>query len=943
MTLFPRKLRIILFAFILLFVSQSFAETYDGSRDAQTSPQELKIELGGAVGRQFDRVVENWLVRAPSANPALLSVFQLRDRAPQTDAYYVPWVGEFVGKYLTSATLATGLSDSSRLREVNDAVARAFMASQDKDGYLGPFPHEKRLLVGWDLWGHYHAIHALLERYRLLGDEDALVCARRAADLICATFHDGAKRPKDVGSDEMNLAALTALARLYGVTGESRYLETAQVFLEDLKSCGDFYRAGLERREFFQTARPRWESLHTIMGLGEMYRVTGDASYREAFWNLYESIARRDVHHNGSFSCGEQAVGTPYRNGAIETCCTVAWIALSVEALRLSGDSICADRLENSLYNAVCAYTHPSGSWCAYNTPQNGRREASFHTIVFQARPGQPELNCCSVNGPRGFGELFNWAITEERSPDGEPSLCVNYYGPMRATFRFDNERFTLVQETDYPRDGRIAIRIVPDDPNYKKPISLKLRIPSWARNVALIDSASPEQEIDVPSGEYYTLKKTWSDEDYLVLQIPIRLRYEVGDGDFADKICLFYGPTLLAYDQLDNVLDPENIAIDRAALDDAVVTAPKESRDDEIIGRYAPLVRVETPTRDSRAGSAKAVFRDVATAGAQGETYQTWFSGLQFEPPAPAQEFPEPDAVLPPGAIRFGRRGSSPAHAPSAVLLVSESPSFDCVATTLDMAEATEAFASPEMTSVLQPGKKYFWKIVASNAYGSSESSTRSFHIDSKLEPFDWRGYQERLESNRTTRPLIVDALKGEANPSIGRLERANHIEGFASDASDRLDAVAFNGVDSEIVYALDDFPAVDYEASLMFMTDVLPEKDHIAQIISAWTKGMDDPLRVAIDDLGNLYGAIESREALSSPRVPITLGRWYRLRVVKNRDSWRLELDDNLVGELQVDEISPTTSSAIGLGCNPRFRERSEFFSGKIKDFRLLGRVAP
>ena len=40
----------------------------------------------------------------------------------------------------------------------------------------------------------------------------------------------------------------------------------------------------------------------------------------------------------------------------------------------------------------------------------DGVREASAHTIVFQARAGTPELNCCSVNGPRVLGMLGEWA-----------------------------------------------------------------------------------------------------------------------------------------------------------------------------------------------------------------------------------------------------------------------------------------------------------------------------------------------------------------------------------------------------------------------------------------------------------------------------------------------------------------------------------------------------
>jgi uncharacterized protein len=100
-------------------------------------------------------------------------------------------------------------------------------------------------------------------------------------------------------------------------------------------------------------------------------------------------------------------------------------MAYSVEALRLTGDSRIADALEHATWNAALGHQHPSGRWCTYDTPMDGKRLASAHSIVFQARPGTPELNCCSVNGPNGLGLIGQWAVL-----GGEDGLYLNYYGP---------------------------------------------------------------------------------------------------------------------------------------------------------------------------------------------------------------------------------------------------------------------------------------------------------------------------------------------------------------------------------------------------------------------------------------------------------------------------------------------------------------------------------
>ena len=85
--------------------------------------------------------------------------------------------------------------------------------------------------------------------------------------------------------------------------------------------------------------------------------------------------------------------------------------------LKLTGNSLVADEIELTTLNANIGGQSPSGSWWTFTTPMEGIKEASAHTINFQCRAGSPELNCCSVNGPRGMVLLSEWVLL--RSKEG--------------------------------------------------------------------------------------------------------------------------------------------------------------------------------------------------------------------------------------------------------------------------------------------------------------------------------------------------------------------------------------------------------------------------------------------------------------------------------------------------------------------------------------------
>lgn len=609
-------------------------------------PTGLTCQFAGPVGERLKAVTDQWLLVAPTANPAMLEMFADRDVQPYRDM--VPWAGEFAGKYLTGAVQVLRATGDGGLRAWLETFVARLLSLQDDDGYLGPWPAGCHLTgkapnvsfdgPTWDAWGHYHIMLGLLLWHDETGDTAALRAARRIGDLFCDRFlGDTDTRLVDTGETDKNLAPAHALAMLYARTGEDRYRQLAEQIVTEFAAvdptgeplAGDWLRQALDGREFYETPKPRWESLHPIMALAELSATVENPDYREAFEHIWWSIARHDRHNNGGFSSGEQATGNPYDTGAIETCCTIAWMAMSVEMLKLTGDARVADELEWSTLNSVLGMHAVSGRWATYNTPSDGARFASAHQIVFQSRAGSPELNCCSVNAPRGLGLLSEWAVMV-----GEGAVVLNYYGPSTFRVRLDEgPELTLIQETAYPVDGEVRIAVEPERPTT---FALKLRVPGWSRRTSVTVNGEPAAPAG--AGTYLTLLRRWETGDVVELHLDMGLRAWHGERECAGLTSVYRGPLLLAYDPRYNRErhrapsgasdgdrsgyggDPWKTTGQRLGVPDLVADKidPTPLMWD---GWLPPLLLVEARTVDGRI----ARLCDFASAGQTGTLYRSW------------------------------------------------------------------------------------------------------------------------------------------------------------------------------------------------------------------------------------------------------------------------------------------------------------------------------
>jgi len=592
----------------------------------------LKMELSGIFKERFDNNSDMWLNVAPYANSAIFQAFFERENKKHWKL--VPWYGEFPGKLLTGLTECYRMSRDEKLFETGNYIVSKLKKAQAEDGYLGVAPFDQRLIGHtfhdesvlnklWDVWANYHCIYGLFLWFLETDNKTAYEVCIKAADYICKFFLEDGNDIASAGEYEMNMSASHVFAILYDYTKNEKYLEMTNYLIKawEIDEAGDYLNAALADIPFYKTKKPRWESLHAIMTLPEMYKITGDEKYLKATKQIWKSILKTDVHNSGGFSSGEGACGDPYNLGAIETCCSVAWAAFSIDYYNLTKDMEAIDELEICLYNGLLGAQHPSGRWWTYNTPMIGERLASGHNIVFQSYAGSPEFNCCSANSARGIGMVSSWAVATDKD-----NVYLNYFGGSKINTKINDHDLSITLDTDYPINNNIKIQL---DTEYNREFTLNLRIPSWSKNTSLTLNG---EKIDVVAGKYCEIKRVWKPTDVMELSLDFSLHFWVGDSDERDfsgevdaknvfikrddrvlgKTSIYYGPILLAYDKRFN------------KIEDVCVLDYNNLKYEALADNSYPKPWILFKFKDINGNDA--YLSDFATAGMNGTSYSTWF-----------------------------------------------------------------------------------------------------------------------------------------------------------------------------------------------------------------------------------------------------------------------------------------------------------------------------
>jgi len=554
------------------------------------------VRLGGWLGARVDANARNRLLHVDVA--PLLAGFQNK---PGTH----PWIGEHVGKWMHAATLGWANNGDPALRAKLDGVASALIAAQESDGYLGTYLPDQRfgLFDGadWDVWSHKYCLIGLLTYHRYTGHAGALNAARKATDLLIATFP--AKRSILAAGTHLGMAATSVLepvVLLYRITADPRYLAFARYIVASWDEAGGpvIVKTLLAEHKVAKTANGKaYEMLSNIVGMSELARVTGDRGLIDAALNAWTDIVATQRFITGTTSRWEHfQADHDFRGDNMahvgETCVTTTWIQLNLSLLQLTGEARFGNELERSWYNHLAAAQHPGGDdWC-YFTALEGRKHYD------------KEITCCHSSGPRGMALAPLAAYLTGRAADGGEALFVNSFESSCATLVLGGQEVTVEQRSAFPHDGQATLRLGMTKPAH---FGLKVRAPDWANQISVDGASLRDGWADIPA-------RLWQDGDIVNIRYGLAPRLVLGGHQLEGRAAVGWGPFMLAYEQKAN----PDIAAPPYLLRLKWQATLLPSRPGSPLRFVAPVGPDGGPVQVAR-------FRTFADAGADGGVYRLW------------------------------------------------------------------------------------------------------------------------------------------------------------------------------------------------------------------------------------------------------------------------------------------------------------------------------
>lgn len=456
-----------------------------------------------------------------------------------------------VYKTIEGASYSLQTYPDKQLAHYMDSVLDIVAAAQEPDGYLytartmnPKHPHEWAGSKRWEkveelsheFYNLGHMVEGAIAHYQATGSRKFLDIAIRYADCVCREIGDGEGQVVRVPGHQI---AEMALAKLYLVTGDQKYLDQAKFFLDK--------RGYTSRKdEYSQAHKPVIEqdeavghavrAAYMYAGMADVAALTGDTSYVQAIDRIWDNIVSKKLYITGGIGATNQgeAFGKNYElpnmSAYCETCAAIGNVYVNYRLFLLHGDAKYYDVLERTLYNGLISGVSLDGGGFFYPNP--------LESMGQHQRQPWFGCACCPSNVCRFIPSLpgYVYAVKDNQ-------VYVNLFMGNEAELKVGGKKVILHQETRYPWDGHVTLTV---DKNAAGTFAMKIRIPGWVRNQVVpsdlytySDGKRPGYSVKV-NGEavtsaldqgYFIIERKWKKGDRVELQLDMEVRTVKANG----------------------------------------------------------------------------------------------------------------------------------------------------------------------------------------------------------------------------------------------------------------------------------------------------------------------------------------------------------------------------------------------------------------------------
>jgi len=504
----------------------------------------------GPLKQQYDRTHATYLALD---NDRLLKVYRQRAGLPAPGADMGGWYdaggfvpGHTLGQYISGlARIGKATGDPSCHEKVHQLV-EGFTATLGPKNQVFAGPNAEKLWPCYILDKH---LQGLVDAYESSGVSQARALLPRvfqgALPFIPEKGRDRIGK-KDPPYDETFILPETLFAA-HELTGDPVFHDRALAYLLDR----EFFNP-LARGENVLPGQHAYSHAIALSSAGKAHLVLGDEKYLRAMQTAARLLEADQQYASGGWGPNETFI-EPHKGQLYESlhttedhfetpCGSYAALKLARYLLCATGDAHYADGLERVLFNALLAVKDPDseGNYPYYSTYGSSARKVYY----------QKKWPCCSGTLVEGVADYVRDLYF--RSADG---VAVVFYAPSGLRWTHHGSPLTLTQETAYPLDSAISLKIACAAPTA---FTLRLRIPAWAAGkFTLAVNGAPTQ----PSVEksFALLRRTWANGDKVTLSLPLDFRTEPIDDLHPNTVALLRGPLL--YVQLNPPTGAERLA----------------------------------------------------------------------------------------------------------------------------------------------------------------------------------------------------------------------------------------------------------------------------------------------------------------------------------------------------------------------------------------------